>query len=856
MDDPKTSPPIEYALREREEKIAEQEQEIRRLKAEIEQRDLYINHVANSWNWKLGQSWSRLRQKLAPNGSKRERVYRWITWPLRGTLLYGASGMLQVTVSRMTQSAPGRWTINLLKSLLPGSLRDFLDQFHWELRLPDHSQVTMFASPEILPEYEPRRTLEAPTGGQPVKVSLISTTLNEAGNVEVWLDSLLQQSRLPDEIVITDGGSTDGTAEMIRSRATSFPIPIRVIDAPGANIARGRNIAIEQTRYDVIASADFGGILGEGWLRNLILPFEAEPGIEVSCGFSKPVPGDEFGRRAARYLIPALEVVKPQQFLPSSRSLAFRKEVWQRTGGYPEWLSFAGEDTLFDRYAKLQAGKWAFVPEAVVYWHAPGNLEKLYRTQYRYSKGDGESGLFASLYWGKLAALIWKAGFYSFSLIIYLAAILVAWLLFEPWVAAGLAGAAGLLALIWLLRRLHMHSYNIKYLSMAPLVYWAQLRGFAAGVKERPAVNARRASQYKPQLQQILDAHPDRKGIIVYPPTHDWGYMFQLPQQMARVFARRGYLFFYCTNNEVTDDVIGFGEVEPNLVVSHVPLETFGGLQKPILYLGSPWHRRAIKLFNQPLIIYDYYDDLKVSSGRVEDFDALVAEADVIIVTAERLLDDVKARRSDAVFVPNGVDLPYILSRRPAENQPAPDDWLAVALSGKPVIGYSGSMAERFDYDLLRYLVENRPDLEFVLIGTSYDGSLERSGLLRAGFNNLRWLGMKSYAELFPYMWRFDVGIIPFKINQITQATTSIKLFEYMACEVPVVSTAMPESKRYPGVLIGETYAQFGEMLDRALALGNDPEYLATIRAVAGERSWDKRADAILEKIKTRSRQS
>jgi hypothetical protein len=460
------------------------------------------------------------------------------------------------------------------------------------------------------------------------------------------------------------------------------------------------------------------------------------------------------------------------------------------------------------------------------------------------------------MYWAKTEALIWKTITFVLSTLIFLVLVAVSGWLGGLWVAAGLAGAALLFGLIWFIRRLSRYAYNLKHMLIPVLVYWAQLRGFAAGVKERPSVTARRAEGYTPQLEQILKAHPDCKGVIVYPPTHDWGYMFQLPQQMARVFARRDYLYFYCTNNEVTDDVVGFRQAEPNLYVSYVPLETFSSLRQPILYIGSPWHRPVLKLFDKPTMIYDYYDDLKVSSGRLEDFNALVEEADVIIVTAERLLEDVKNKRPDAVFVPNGVDVPYILSHRPEEGQPMPEDWQPVVRSGKPVIGYSGSMGERFDYDLLRYLVKNRADLEFVLIGVSYDGSLERSGLLKAGHTNLHWLGMKPYSELFPYMWRFDAGIIPFKINEITQATTSIKLFEYMACEVPVVSTAMPESKRYPGVLIGETYTQFAALLDQALNLGNDTQYLATIRSVAQERSWDKRAEAILEKIKARRNQT
>ena len=805
------------------------------------------------WYWKISLTLNKLLKRVAPPGSQRERVYRWLTWPIRGIFYYGVKGMLRATISGMMKSKPGKAVLRLVKSILPRPLKRFIGEFRKELRLPDHTQAILFADDSLLPEYQPRKALDTLQPVHPVKVSLIATIRNEAANIEAWLASLLQQSRLPDEIVITDGGSTDGSPDILRRQAVNFPVPIQVIDSPGANISRGRNIAIQHAKHEVVACADFGCILGQDWLHNLILPFEADQRVEVACGFFEPAPGKKFEHLAARYLIPSLDAVKPQDFLPSSRSLAFRKQVWERVGGYPEWLSFAGEDTLFDLYAKLHAGVWAFIPQAKVYWHAPANLKKLFQTQYRYSKGDGESGLFATRYWATVEDLLWRVGIAGVLFVILLMILVACWLLWGKWAAVGVAGLALLFGTFRFVRQLKQHAFNLRYLLMPAIVGWAQVRGYSAGVKARPQVTLRRADSYGLELQRILAAHPQQAGVIVYPPTHDWGYMFQLPQQMARVLARRGYLYFYCTNNEITDDVIGFRQVEPNLYVSYVPLETFRTLEQPIVYIGSPWHREALTLFNQPAVIYDYYDDLRVSSGRVEDFNALVEKADVVIVTAQRLLEDVQAKRPDALFVPNGVDLGYIQSRRPDFTQPAPDDWQPVRRSGKPIIGYSGSLAERFDYELLRYLLDNRTDVEFVLIGVSYDGSLERSGLLEAGYPNLHWLGMKPYHELFPYIWRFDVGIIPFKINQITMATTSIKLFEYMACEVPVVSTAMPESKRYPGVWIGEDYAQFSHLLDQALQAGDDSQYLATIRAVAQDRSWDKRAEAILHRLeKTR----
>jgi hypothetical protein len=93
------------------------------------------------------------------------------------------------------------------------------------------------------------------------------------------------------------------------------------------------------------------------------------------------------------------------------------------------------------------------------------------------------------------------------------------------------------------------------------------------------------------------------------------------------------------------------------------------------------------------------------------------------------------------------------------------------------------------------------------------------------------------------------VGVIPIRVNEITLATSPIKLFEYMACCLPVVSTALPECRRYPGVLVAEDPAQFLEMLDKALAARLDPAYLDTIDQVARSNTWKRRALAVSEKL-------
>ena len=111
-----------------------------------------------------------------------------------------------------------------------------------------------------------------------MKVSLISTLKNEESSVKEFLDSLLSQSRPPDEIIMVDGGSSDKTVEIIDSYIGNGA-PIKLIVSKGANIAQGRNTAIKNSKYDVIASTDLGCRLDKDWLKNLLNKFGEQTDI-------------------------------------------------------------------------------------------------------------------------------------------------------------------------------------------------------------------------------------------------------------------------------------------------------------------------------------------------------------------------------------------------------------------------------------------------------------------------------------------------------------------------------------------------------------------------------------------------
>lgn len=226
----------------------------------------------------------------------------------------------------------------------------------------------------------------------PIQVSLIATLKDEADSIGAFLDGLLRQSRLPEEIVLVDGGSTDGTVAEIERVSTSAPVPIRLIEAPGTNISEGRNVAVAEAANDVIAVTDAGTRPESDWLEKLVAPFESEPDTGVSSGFFLPG-GDGWRQRTLAIAItPQREEIDPEKFLPSSRSVAFRRSWWSEVGGYPEWLRHC-EDLVFDLELRKAGAPFAFVPDSIVVWDARPDLRSFARQYFNYARGDGHANL-------------------------------------------------------------------------------------------------------------------------------------------------------------------------------------------------------------------------------------------------------------------------------------------------------------------------------------------------------------------------------------------------------------------------------------------------------------------------------
>jgi glycosyltransferase involved in cell wall biosynthesis len=228
-------------------------------------------------------------------------------------------------------------------------------------------------------------------------VSVIATVLNEVDEIPNLVASLSDQTLIASEVVIVDGGSTDGTWEWLEKARAQYPalIPIRdescnLKQSPGP-IARGRNVAIAAATSDTIACADAGCTYRPDWLANLtaaILSGTAEYAVGGSC--IDPASSTVWDIASAPFFGVKLNPNEPTKSC-TARSMAFRKELWQRAGGFPETV-LLGEDTLFDAKVRKLVTP-AFAQRAKAFYRPRHELRSALRQLASYAVADGALGI-------------------------------------------------------------------------------------------------------------------------------------------------------------------------------------------------------------------------------------------------------------------------------------------------------------------------------------------------------------------------------------------------------------------------------------------------------------------------------
>lgn len=234
------------------------------------------------------------------------------------------------------------------------------------------------------------------------RVSIIATVLNEAEDIGRVVPSLLRQEPPAAEVIVVDGGSTDGTWEWLAATKKQDPRLVAIHDETcslkysAGPVSRGRNVAIAAAKSPIIACADAGCTYAPDWLKNLTAPLiagSAEYALGGSCLDANGC--SVWDVASAPFFSIKLSPKEPTKSC-TARSMAFTKELWERIGGFPEQV-LVGEDTLFDLRAR-QLTTPAFVSNAKARYRPQNTFRSACRQMARYAVSDGQ----ARVRWSRL----------------------------------------------------------------------------------------------------------------------------------------------------------------------------------------------------------------------------------------------------------------------------------------------------------------------------------------------------------------------------------------------------------------------------------------------------------------------
>ncbi len=354
----------------------------------------------------------------------------------------------------------------------------------------------------------------------------------------------------------------------------------------------------------------------------------------------------------------------------------------------------------------------------------------------------------------------------------------------------------------------------------------------------------------------------------------DWHFRHQRPQQLALATARSGRRVFYVSVNFVEGEQTGLAleKLAPDLPLYQILLRVRGplnvyqmtpspeqlrqlkgslrdlwcaaGIESAISVIQHPFWQALGSAFPAGRTVYDCMDHhagfSNTATEHAEVERQLLAYSDLTVVTSDYLEAFARPLARRVAMIRNAGDYAHF-------NQ-------AVALRGdsaeaspRRVIGYYGAIAEWFDVELMDELAQRFADCEFVLIGDDSAGV----GRALRHHRHVKMLGEKPYSELPEQLARFDVCLIPFRINELTLATNPVKVYEYLSAGKAVVSTDLPELRQFGDLVYRATGVEaFVAAVRQALDEPAQPQAQAALQgrrmAFAREQTWGHRADMFI----------
>ncbi|EKD49384.1 MAG: hypothetical protein ACD_63C00165G0001, partial [uncultured bacterium] len=274
----------------------------------------------------------------------------------------------------------------------------------------------------------------------------------------------------------------------------------------------------------------------------------------------------------------------------------------------------------------------------------------------------------------------------------------------------------------------------------------------------------------------------------------------------------------------------------------------FAKFKDIMLWSYNPMFTKPFEELKNATKIFDAVDDWREHAfykrfGKIlnKNYKIIDEKASAIFTVSKELLKSFPKNKNKQ-WISNGIDIKHYLSSNP-KNSRLKNKFLKIK---KPIIGYLGIIESRVDFKLLKYVLDNVKNISLVMAGPVWKQAETK---YLKGYKNAHYLGPISYKDL-PYLFsQFDVGIIPHKITKFTKSMNPLKMYEYLACGIPVVTAPVSGTEQFKGLVqVADTQKQFADEIKKALK--NSSKKLEEKRKKSVKPySWESRVDKMMSKI-------
>lgn len=621
------------------------------------------------------------------------------------------------------------------------------------------------------------------------KFSIVIPVKNEERDILDLLSDIDEQTVKPEELIIVDGGSKDKTIEFIEQYRKSSRLNIKLIKETKGILSEHRNIGIKNAMYELVILLDLGNDIGTNYCSNFIATWVKYPDADLIGGIYYPKKDNYWTRK----FVWDWSKVDFEEFIPSAKSVLIKKKLALEVGGFPEFLVYAGEDTLFSMIYRKSSKKWVINKSIFVHWGVPDSKDGVSKKAYLYGMGDGENGVGDQRFYERVISSI--------------------------------------------------SGHDVKFDDPIGEVFF---KGYLEGRRNRAKilVDKKRINGNVLILSgiPITDSGGGQRGTQIALELMKRGYkttfcnVYPSFENGDKVFLDIEYhlLELYHIKDFQIDDYI-----ERHRYV----------MDDTIIILESP-HPDFIKIIKKMksivpniTIIYDCVDNWSSTLGLTwysqEKELETIESSDIIMSSAKTLAFRLGRMTSKNInLLPNAVNTrlfdPKLYYARP-HNLPEDEN---------KIVMYTGALwGEWFDWELLKYLAKDLRNVNFIIIGNVPEGNHAFKELKE--YKNVFFLGLKSQAELPTYLYYANVCMIPFKYDEkIIKYTNPLKVYEYLAMRKSVVSTYMDELVGMPFVYLSNNHGEFCENLKIALNIDVENN---VIDEFVYNNSWIKRIDDLIK---------